>query len=325
MLNDIIYPEIIYFLGAGFSKSAGFPLINEFAKYFVKNYYYVKGKCPVEKFKKIRNLLTKDDNIENLLYNSESENIKNLIIKAIWLTISACSIDFCQNNTNIDYYLKFLKKIFKEKAALISLNYDTVLEICLEHYQFNNNIILPFNNFEYFIPDLQTSEYGPIVFINDDKINTKTIVFLKLHGAFNLFYCKNCGFAYLSDILDSTHSGICKKCKNTVEVAIVPPEISKKIDKFKNIWHKAEEIMKNAKIFIFIGINFNESDRDFIELVKKGFQKSNKNIFLVNFSKNQNEKEREKWKQKFFNLFNVKINSANIYLDGFEKWICKFG
>lgn len=320
---NISHPEVIYLLGAGFSKPAGFPLINEFEEYFKKNYDFIKGKCDIQKYNKIINLLSKNDNIENLLYNSKNED-KKLLIEAIWLTINACCISFAERKKNFILYEKFLERILKENAAIITLNYDTVMEIVLDSYQIdsvktNLNIIV----FDYYIPDLENPEYLPIIPINNRSFMKgleKRIAVLKLHGAFNLFYCHNCGFAYIADNFAGTHPGICKECRIPVEVAIVPPEVSKNIGKFEKMWHEAANFIKNANKLIFIGLNFNESDKNFIDLIRNNLF-YNKEVIIINYSYIFTEKEKTKWIDKFYSLFSIKIKGENIFLNGFENWV----
>lgn len=268
--------KIVFILGAGFSKEAEAPLINEFLQK-AKDIYanqderlrdYERGFFE-KVFKYYSSLSTARlkvnfdiDNIEDFfsildinITTSQDPSLKEIREALIYLIIK--TLDISINEQKYKFYDNFLKELYNKsfKLSFLSFNYDLVLERSLD----NGNC-----SFNYCA--------------DPDRIpikDTETKV-LKLHGSSNWLFCNSCSNLSIlgKKVLGDLYNQNCKKCGEKVTPLLIPPTWNKQLGLpyFKNVWHSAFEEIKSANKIIIIGYSLPETDiyfRHFLSLSLK--------------------------------------------------------
>ncbi len=148
--------KITYVLGAGFSKRAKLPLIDEFGSKLAEQKNNIVRRFGNTTYKEFVRVISQADSIEKgFIALSERGIIDDLHLmeKAITYILVACCESFLNSSTLFEPYRKFLLLVKNQNASIISLNQDTVLEITLDknfHQQrkINNEQI----RFDYGVP-----------------------------------------------------------------------------------------------------------------------------------------------------------------------------
>jgi hypothetical protein len=285
----------VFVLGAGASKPAGAPLINEFFangifhlthgnpfpdnldKY--KNFFaYLKNKYGFdinnpdpyksEPFAFVEN--TKID-IEQVLSdieeeisggNKNMEDARKEAVRFIFITLENAVGDGSNNNCYPDFVKKKID-IFSNESTIITFNYEIMLERAL-----------PLGFFSYGI-DIEKDKN--ITFPNYEKHYKNNLLLLKLHGSLNWAVCSQCSKMYLfwSQRYDDISKKKCESCSSNLEAVLIPPTRVKS-NHLKNLWEGVglEKLWKMAKEKItladeitIIGYSFGEYDYEATGLI----------------------------------------------------------
>jgi len=281
--------KIVFVLGAGFSKEAEAPLVDEFFKIsrhiytnqtdrldpfdksqFDKVFSYhdslgragTRAKFDIDNIEEFFSIL--DMNV-NLSKDLSLEETKKALI---YLIIKTLDVSIEDRKYNV--YTGFLDKLYSSEHdfSYISFNYDLILESILEQGSCSYNYCL----------DEKKHPLHP----SEKKL-------LKLHGSSNWLLCNNpkCGQIEILNrkVLRNLYNKVCDHCRHKSSPLFIPPTWNKKLETsyLKNVWgHAFEELKKATKIAI-IGYSFPETDiyfKDFLILSLRDNTSLNK-IILV--------------------------------------------
>lgn len=206
----------VYLLGAGFSRAAGLPLMNDFYLTSKDIYPQIDEKSKKifdkiyafwDEYSKAKHYINVDFfNIEELLSIIEMNryifgrrnNFTNDLIHFIKKVIELRTPDLKRNTDCYNVYFKFINYVFKisknngryarniedSDSGLISLNYDLIIENVIKNYNEINKKDRPFRDeFEMF-----DVHYGDGIKKLNNYSNSKKIFdiqFAKLHGSLN--------------------------------------------------------------------------------------------------------------------------------------------
>jgi SIR2-like domain len=179
--------------------------------------------------------------------------------------------------------------------AIISLNYDLLLERAMEKKPPNSNLIRP-----GFRPAKLIPMYGlPPELTDESEIAsdqaTHRIRLFKLHGSANWAICRTCGIKNRVAILSVLRSSMtaaplrCDVCKSDMTGRlIVPPAWNKEeyIPALKSVWAGAAEALVSAQRIWIIGYSMPDADKFFRYLLAVALQR-NRNldeVIVVNSS-----------------------------------------
>jgi len=313
----IFLPNSTYIIGAGFSKFAGLPLMNDFF-YRAKEIYTSlsdndKNKINFEKvfdfykkYSEVKNFMNMDlMNIEELLSIIEmNQFLNNTRMKKYYINFLRVVIEkstkselTSSNLSNINKYkyLNFIKHVygFQEKDdgngkhfipslpqnGIISLNYDLVLE--------NTLINSPIDNYNF--------KYG----INEKFINPgydiykNKLILAKIHGSINF--------------IDGSSN------------LIVPPTWNKTSEyKIRPVWKLANDLIGKSENIIFIGYSLPKTDLYVKYLLINGIKKcENLKKIIVICLDDENNSTRKRYEEFFESYFREK--SFTFISEKFEK------
>lgn len=327
-----------YIIGAGFSRYANLPLMNDF--YFHSKDVYSKLSLESDKrafqkvfkyfddFSKVKHIMNADFyNIEELLSIIEMDSfIKGnrgiykdyLIYLKRVIELSSPSIETKEGNfeiekdINTEIYANFLGSVYgikltnlrsgdnyydrdpKNDNGIISLNYDTILEMCLN--RFNKHNVYHFGggyksyDYEYGIKD----ELVQYTYSNNPRY--KKLLLSKIHGSIN----------FLKDDLP----------------IIVPPTWNKTSNRYmQSVWKLAHSILSNSEKIVFIGYSLPATDLYVKYLLICGIKQcyNLKNVTVVCPDDNHTVKDRY---EKFFDI-NFRDKAFEFIPKTFEEWLGK--
>lgn len=321
-----------YILGAGFSKAADFPLVSEFELFFQQHKSRLLHRFNHNQLKDLERVLNYERNVEEAFKIIEENGglgeLKLLKQAVTWILVGCCE-NYLSHSPNLISYQNFLTLVKNQKANLITLNQDTVLEITL----YINSLRKDDEGFNIDRIDYGVEaweKYSPITICGEESkryFNFVDIPYLKLHGAINFHFCPDHRWSYLADMTNNTYSDRCptivsgKPCGKIMEPEIIPPRRIKEIALFKELWTQAEEMLASSDIITCIGLNLNEADEDFLNLLNEGLHKGDKELGFINFSPDKSIERKAQWKNRIKDLLNFEIPPENISLDGFAAWI----
>ncbi len=160
-----------YVLGAGFSKAAGLPLVHEFGEKLIEQKKNIVRRFGNNKYTAFERVISYDNSIEKA-YDEilESGIIEDfyLIEEAITYIIVACCESYREEPKLYRDYKNFLQLVKNQNASIISLNYDTVLEITLYIDLIKEKIGSHHIRFDYKVPGWE--KFTPINFPKEVKI-----------------------------------------------------------------------------------------------------------------------------------------------------------
>lgn len=285
----------VFILGAGASKSAGAPLINEF---FGNGVFHLKhGSASPDKLDNYKNfsayLKDKYDfdinnqdpftfventkientkiNIEQILSDIEEgiscgnknlENARKEAVRFVFITLENAVKDGSKNNCYPDFVKKKID-VINNDCTIITFNYEIMLERAL-----------PLGYFSYGI-DIDKDKN--ITFPNYEKYFKNNLLLLKLHGSLNWAVCSRCSELYLfwSKRYDDISKEKCKSCSSNLETVLIPPTRVKS-NHLKNLWKGvgleklwkiAKEKITSADEITIIGYSFGEYDYEATGLI----------------------------------------------------------
>lgn len=169
-----------------------------------------------------------------------------------------------------------LNRIFqglRDQDSIISLNYDLVVERTLGRIrdQLNNDRL---TTLYYLLTDTTSAKFSQL------RGNEMYGLFIKLHGSLDWFRCPNSNCSDYPRMIHRENTNepmVCGACGADLEVAIVPPAMSKSFDRWPKLglmWRLAREELAAATGVVFIGVSFAPSDYYLRWLIKSSFLES---------------------------------------------------
>ncbi len=234
----------------------------------------------------ITSLITRNDGIKNLfdtydeIYNLNQYSLYHVIGILMHLTNNYQKNPF--KGSNKEPYNSLAKFLKRHNAAIITFNYDTLLEQELDDLKVEYDYKINFSN------------------INSQTSGRK---FYKLHGSLNWWSCRNCltkfrhnttDFeTYLSLIdTDAMHWKIKLDCcvQQDLFPIIIPPTMLKyaqDIDLIR-LWMEASDDIAKSQTIIIIGYSFPKEDINAINLFKKSILNNSNLKYIIYIGTNSN-------------------------------------
>lgn len=283
----------VFILGAGASKPAGAPLINEFFsegifhlklgtaspdnldnyKYFFE---YLKTKYGFDIYKSDPLAFVEDTkiNIEQILSDIEKEissgnkyleDTRKEAVRFVFITLEN-AVKYVSDGSKNNCYPDFVKKnidIINNDCTVITFNYEIMLERALPRGYFSYGINVDKDNI--------------INFPSYEKYYKGNLLLLKLHGSLNWAVCFNCKKIHLfwSQRYDDIFKKRCKSCNSNLEAVLIPPTRVKsnhlkgiwKGIGLEKLWRIAKEKITSAGEITIIGYSFGEYDNEATGLI----------------------------------------------------------
>jgi hypothetical protein len=295
----------VFFLGSGFSKALdNYPTLSELSKEITeklsgkestKNHYQKEILTPLkDNFEHLLTYLSSDlpwktdeqRHSDRALYSVITKKVASLFLERAKTTI--------KNNHKI--YLKY-KNLFdffarnSEDIDFISLNYDLLLEILLEHSYYNQSKV---PNELYYITSAKMYQF-PMTWIGlrsmltgmtfgDDNIRTNPQI-VKLHGSINWFWTgtSQSETIYYKNLLESNDD-------INIDTGLIPYIIPPVMDKnafynhvmIKSLWKKAKELLHDADEIYIIGFSFPQTDISVRFLFQSALEGKRPYVYVVN-------------------------------------------
>jgi hypothetical protein len=291
--------EFVFILGAGISKPAGIPLMDEFLR---KSWEYHDGPDlgtglgghpgEIDRFTHVRThwlqSVAGDYNVEGYFLSVQAQlkshprpprqlrllwsNLLYVLIRTIHLAEDH-GRNLCigpKREIPQDLYRHFLDTIFHsvgpQKVAFVSFNYDLLIDQAL--MQMN---CYP----QYHLEKISNIHDPP----NGDKV-----VLLKPHGSANWFVCdsercqtvsvhweKGPGNYATGGMSDQKGHGSDKG----LNFLLVPPSDKEgQPTLLQPVWNEAKEVLREVKKIFFLGYSFPETDKHLVKFLKESWEKS---------------------------------------------------
>lgn len=284
--------EDVVFLGAGASTAKGAPLQGDlFKEYFscktheshptypelksfFKKFFGVDGGNLGSKlfptFEEVLGILEIALNREEGFRDCDKRRIQQIREDLIFLI--ATVIDEKLRGVGREYHTRLVQRLKEEdrlsKTGFVSLNYDILID----------NALVALHQ----LPGDYDLDYG-IEFTNFERngdwerpSSKKAIYLYKLHGSLNWLYCPTCISLTLTPKEKSAARLVfkpekCDVCKSKMIPIIIPPTFFKVMSNFylQELWHKAEDMLKQAKRIFFCGYSFPDADIHIKYLLKR--------------------------------------------------------
>jgi len=337
--------DTVFILGAGFSKPAGFPLVANFVERLMEHRARNRGKltneryaCFLEYMAHFRNDSGGHD-LEKALTAAyrDSKDVYLLLLDGIYACLDGCAEAFPYSLEQALPYFSFLKRWKQTSSAVITFNYDTVLE--KTHYYcrtgvscFEDEISAEMERllaesdslvFDYMIP-IPGRRYSPYPSGASGPRPPDYRPFLKLHGAMNWWWCDgHGGYSYFADDSNNTHPGVCRKCKSKVRLNLIPPSAAKDNADFEQLWKYAGALLSDCRELIIIGYSIPRIDQSTIALLKKTLARSNppKVTIVDHASQEQLDQVRDRWRRRFAEVFEYDLRGDAVFLGGVERYL----
>lgn len=304
----------VFFLGAGFSKLAGFPLMSDFYNFIEQQTNKIKGSLTTEfdkiGFEKCKNIL-KDLGLNNASfsdgfsvlhtlarYNYTGDHLLpfyqslRLATKAFIVKQEEVKQGIAKNNDEFRQYKKFYS-LFNKNDAIISLNYDLLSELFLwneEKWSFLDGYGIPF------------SPKGIGVDYPANKPCCSNVVIHKIHGSLNWIVQENHislrDTAFLFDVKGSNLPPQATQdwwalieAVDFLKSIIYPLYNENFIAKsfLLKIWENAFSDMSQASEIFFIGSSFDDFDSHLFLAVRKSTL-GQKTIYNVNHNRKSSDR-----------------------------------
>jgi NAD-dependent SIR2 family protein deacetylase len=306
--------KTVFIVGAGFSANAGLPLQAEFTELFLKAQKFKRGKSRklmphlgqfVEKtfgfnsthdltsYPELEDMFTLLDLSANtghhlgISYSPKELRMlrRMLLSRTIHMLNSAYLDGKAKARAERKRLLEFMSKLSPDRHQFVSLNWDVVLEGCLEEVE------APFSPF-------YSPEIRPGV-IEDDaldlpkrKATTRQMLVAKMHGSINWLYCDCCRRTYSVPVSQVSRLGsqvlksdeveklygnkgpnrlACPFCTVDLGVRLATFSFQKALraTMFESSWLEAEKALRRAQRWVFIGYSLPAADFEFKYLLKR--------------------------------------------------------
>lgn len=278
--------KTVYFLGAGATKAVApdAPLNKDLVPKALASFREEKEAVNIQEFindliANIPDAKTIIPNIQNKIWDlldyiiqegksiSRKYNIENIIeLKRDLLHIVIKEFQRSLENIDVDIYRKFVERIKNEDVAIISTNYDIIIDKVL--FQFGLNYGTKMRNAVGGDFEIAANLTRPTQYIEAEKLNIGKIMLLKIHGSLNWLYCAKC-----NEIDITIDKGVIKtltgdyychnrNCTNRYEPLLITPTMFKNYENrfIKETWSYAERKLTEAENITFIGYSLKEDD-----------------------------------------------------------------
>jgi NAD-dependent SIR2 family protein deacetylase len=310
MPND----KTVFIVGAGFSKNAGLPLQSEFtplflratkhksglsrflmptlAKFVEETFGFKLDQDNVSLYPDLEDIFTMLDLSANSGHNlglkyppHELRTVRRMLLSRIIRMLNKAYLDGRRKPPpERPLLLDFLRGIDPNKHQFVSLNWDLVIEGCLEelgvpyHPYYSREIDRIFLDKQYRLVPSHPDSPG--------------LTICKMHGSINWLYCDCCRRAYWVPVCDVARLAIQVLKKDEVE-EIYPKRVSRrlrcpscemdlgvrlatfsyqkslKVPLFESSWLEAEKSLRRASKWVFIGYSLPAADFEFKYLLKR--------------------------------------------------------
>lgn len=310
MPND----KTVFVVGAGFSKNAGLPLQSEFTELFLRAVTHKKGLSrflirPLAEFVEqtfgftlsqddpflypdLEDVFTMLDLSANTGHNlginyppKELRKVRRMLLSRIIRMLNKAYRDGRRTPPpERELLLDFLRGIDVEKHQFVSLNWDLVIEGCLEELK------APF--LPYYSREIHPVSLDRQYHLVRSKPDPQGLTIAKMHGSINWLYCDCCRRAYwvaaaevarlaiqvlksneVKDIYPrrAFHRLRCPSCEMDlgVRLATFSYQKSLKVPIFESAWLEAEKTLRRATKWVFIGYSLPAADFEFKYLLKR--------------------------------------------------------
>jgi hypothetical protein len=306
--------KTVFIVGAGFSANAGLPLQAEFTELFLKARTFKRGKSRqlmphlgqfVEKsfgfnsthdlasYPQLEDIFTLLDLSANtghhlgISYSAKHLRMlrRMLLSRTIRMLYSAYLDGKSRARPERKRLIEFVSRLSADRHQFVSLNWDVVLEGCLEEL---GTTITPFYG----------PEICPGVIENDEldlpkrKAAAKQMLVAKMHGSINWLYCDCCRRTYSVPVSQVSRLGsqvlksdeveelyedkapnrlACPFCTVDLGVSLATFSFQKALraPMFESSWLEAEKALRRARRWVFIGYSLPPADFEFEYLLKR--------------------------------------------------------
>lgn len=346
---------MVFFLGAGATKAIApnAPLNKDLLTKALNDFKDLAEAKQLEDFIsdlfKKRNNPPKDnrvwDLIDYIVQQDKSVSLKYNLEKIVNLRKCLLNLiirEFQKSLENIEpgLYESFISKIENTDSAIISTNYDILIDLALSKVD-GLDYGAKVRRVVYGEYDEMRGFKRPLEYDAGFAINKARIPLLKIHGSLNWLYCSRCNEVDIT----TSKEGVLKtlagsyycsntNCTNEYESLLITPTMFKNYENrfIKKIWELTEHALIEADNLIFIGYALKEEDYQIRCLLMKALlckEKPYKKVIIVegppkkNVTKEEKEKEEKELKDKkdrYENLYGDKIIFEPV---GFEEYIKK--
>lgn len=227
-------------------------------------------------------------------------------------------------------YQKFVDKIKQTKSAIISTNYDIIID---------NALLTVVKNYNYGVKirKIVTGEFGedeglrrPRRYPPMVSMNSGTISLLKIHGSLNWLYCPKCDEVDVSfgekGVIKTLKGLYCsnKNCTKKYEALLITPTMFKNYENriLKETWECAEKELAEAKELVFIGYALKDEDYQIRCLLMKAMLSKMDPYEKITVVERNPENAAEK---KYVEHLNIKYNELYGDVDfqaiGFKEYV----
>ena len=306
--------KTVFIIGAGFSANAGLPLQAEFTELFLKARTFKRGKSRklmphlgqfVEKtfgfnpthdlasYPELEDMFTLLDLSANtghhlgICYSPQDLRMlrRMLLSRTIHMLNSAYLDGKNKTRPERTRLIEFVSRLSVDRHQFVSLNWDVVLEGCLEEV---GAAVTPF----------YSPEIRPGVIENDElelpkrKATQKQMLVAKMHGSINWLYCDCCRRTYSVPVNQVSRLGsqvlksdeveklyddkgpkrlACPFCTVDLGVRLATFSFQKALraPMFESSWLEAEKALRRAQRWVFIGYSLPAADFEFKYLLKR--------------------------------------------------------
>ena len=153
-------------------------------------------------------------------------------------------------------YQRLLEQLPGDRVSLISLNYDTLLDMAIYRRGLKPDYGLDF-----------------LVHPEAPAASEPTIKLFKLHGSLNWGYCPSCLMTVFTPERRIQASLRCAYCGSLFSALIIPPSPLKVPPSpfLSALWKKAEWELAQAREIVFIGYSLSDADANIRYLLFRGF------------------------------------------------------
>lgn len=344
--------NIIFVLGAGFSKAAGLPLQRELLPEIMSfdrgdlhfnNAKNIIKKFIAENFHKVEiDKLTLEDLftiLDKAVLGKEYFGgygwqdlyaIRKGLVHTLMVLINSKMHETKQDLSGYNGLGQFvidcqLKKDGRDRdIGIISLNWDTVFEFVINSLGTENDRNRIGLNYCVFSDSINGEDSKDLLRAGGDG----TLKIMKLHGSINWLYCPNCGRLFIDRFnnIGVEYKKRCRYCTNVqtpreiiLEEMIITPTILKEFQNhhLRLTWQHAFMELSRADAVVFIGYSFPLADYELRYLFKKALPKDVKLSAVLHHADETNGT-----KERYGNFFGPGIE---FHFDGFKEWWQKSG
>ena len=294
----------VFVLGAGFSKAIhpGMPTLEELSAEVIE-------KIRKQEFPIPEPLDDLDDNIElwitylsqrqpwlDEVENDFNRSLAGRIRQHIGEIIDARIAKAAQGGAP-EWLNSLIKSWHREKAVVISLNYDTLIERAARELKINDRVgrILSDQMYPPYFADVRarsgTARWG--------REPLETLSLLKLHGSTNWYYSGRDDFfgetILYSDVpplgIDHAREEERLRLRSQDKSPLIIPPLTEKTAYFNNetvrrLWKEAGFALKDAKRVFIVGYSLPRSDLGMTFFFKRHFPKTTTPVYLVDTNPN---------------------------------------